>query len=55
VLRAYREISRDVVAEIGSNDELSKRIYASYQQFLGLIKGWSDIAEGAVLLGRRIA
>jgi hypothetical protein len=43
------------VAEIGSGDELSKRIYASYQQFLGLIKNWSDIAEGAVLLSRRLA
>jgi hypothetical protein len=43
------------VAEIGSGDELSKRIYASYQQFLGLIKNWSDIADGAVLLSRRLA
>jgi TRAP-type mannitol/chloroaromatic compound transport system substrate-binding protein len=55
ILKAYREISTDVVAEFGSGDELSKRIYASYQQFLGLIKGWSDIAEGAVLLSRRLA
>ena len=31
----------DVVAEIGSGDELSKRIYASYQQFRTLISGWS--------------
>jgi TRAP-type mannitol/chloroaromatic compound transport system substrate-binding protein len=55
ILKAYREISNDVVAEIGSGDEISRKIYASYQKFLGLIKGWSDIAEGAVLLSRRLA
>src|SRR5215468_1497740 len=55
ILKAYREISKDVVGEMGSGNELSRKIYASYQQFLGLIKGWSDIAEGAVLLSRRIA
>jgi TRAP-type mannitol/chloroaromatic compound transport system substrate-binding protein len=55
VLKAYRNVSREVVAEIGSGDELSKKIYASYEKFLGLIKGWSDIAEGAVLHTRRLA
>jgi TRAP-type mannitol/chloroaromatic compound transport system substrate-binding protein len=55
ILKAYREISADVVAEFGSGNELSRKIYASYQQFLGLIKEWSDIAEGAVLQSRRLA
>ena len=48
-------LSKDVVAEIGSHDELSKKIYASYQQFLASIMDWSDIAEGAVLNSRRLA
>ena len=55
VLKALYRISRDVVAEAGSGDELSKRIYASYQQFFALIIDWSDIAEGAVLNSRRLA
>ena len=49
----YRN-SRDVVAEAGSGDELSKKVYASHQQFLALIKDWSDIAEGAILSSRNL-
>src|SRR5262245_4540589 len=56
VLRELYRISKDVVAEVGaSGDDLSKKIYASYQQFLPLIIDWSDIAEGAVLNSRRLA
>lgn len=50
----YRH-SKDVVAEAGSADEISGKIYVSHQQFLGLIKEWSDIAEGAVLGSRSLA
>jgi TRAP-type mannitol/chloroaromatic compound transport system substrate-binding protein len=32
LLKAFLTISKDVVAEIGPGDELSKKIYASYQQ-----------------------
>jgi hypothetical protein len=31
VLKALLAISRDVVAEIGAGDELSKKIYRSYE------------------------
>ncbi len=55
VLKALYEKSKDVVAGAGSSgDDLSKKIYASYQQFLPLIIDWSDIAEGAVLVSRKI-
>jgi len=54
VLKELYRISKDVVAEAGSDDELSKKIYASYQQFLAAIIDWSDIAEGAVLSSRRL-
>ena len=55
VLKELYRISKDVVAKAGSNDDLSNKIYASYQQFLPLIIDWSDIAEGAVLNSRRLA
>jgi TRAP-type mannitol/chloroaromatic compound transport system substrate-binding protein len=54
LLRAFRAMSKDVVAEIGSGDELSKKIYASYERFRALITNWSDIAERAVLNSRGV-
>jgi TRAP-type mannitol/chloroaromatic compound transport system substrate-binding protein len=54
LLKALLAISKDVVAEIGSGDELSRKIYASYQQFRGSIIDWSDIAERAYLNARRL-
>ena len=52
VLKALREISREVVAENASGDEITRKIYASYQQFRTLITNWSDISERAVLNSR---
>jgi TRAP-type mannitol/chloroaromatic compound transport system substrate-binding protein len=55
LLKAFLAISKDVVAEIGSGDDLSKKIYASYQQFRASIMDWSDIAERAFLNARGLA
>jgi TRAP-type mannitol/chloroaromatic compound transport system substrate-binding protein len=55
LLKAFLAISRDVVAEAGSGDELSKKIYESYEQFRTSIMDWSDIAERAFLNSRRLA
>jgi TRAP-type mannitol/chloroaromatic compound transport system substrate-binding protein len=55
LLKAFLGVSRDVVAEIGSGDELSNKIYASYQQFRASIMDWSDLAERAFLNSRRLA
>jgi TRAP-type mannitol/chloroaromatic compound transport system substrate-binding protein len=55
VLKELYHISKDVVAEAAAGDDLSRKIYASFQPFLALIMDWSDIAEGAVLSGRRLA
>ena len=55
LLKSLLAISMDVVAEIGSGDELSKNIYASYQQFRASIMDWSDIAERAFLNSRGLA
>ena len=55
LLKSFLTISKDVVADIGSRDDLSKKIYASYQQFRASIMDWSDIAERAFLNSRRLA
>jgi TRAP-type mannitol/chloroaromatic compound transport system substrate-binding protein len=52
LMATFREISHDVLAEIGSGDDLSGRIYESFQAFRTLVTDWSDIAEGAFLTGR---
>lgn len=49
MLRTFAEITKEVMAEAGSGDELSKKIYRSYSEFRTLIRDWSDIAEGAYL------
>jgi TRAP-type mannitol/chloroaromatic compound transport system substrate-binding protein len=55
LLKAMLAISKDVVAEVGSGDALSKKIYASYEQFRGSIMDWSDVAERAFLNARGLA
>jgi hypothetical protein len=35
-----------LVAELGSGDDLSRRIYASHVQFGSVIRAWSYVAEG---------
>jgi len=54
VLRAFLATSKDVVAEAGSGDALSRKIYQSYAQFRASIMDWSDIAERAYLNSRRL-
>jgi len=49
MLETFAEISKDVVAQTGSGDPLSGKIYRSYTEFRALIRGWSDVAEGAYL------
>ena len=54
LLKALLAVSHDVVAGVGARDELSRRIYASYQRFRGAIMDWSDVAERAYLDSRRL-
>jgi TRAP-type mannitol/chloroaromatic compound transport system substrate-binding protein len=44
VLNTVHGLSKDVIAEIGSHDELSKKIYASYLQFRNSIADWGEIS-----------
>jgi TRAP-type mannitol/chloroaromatic compound transport system substrate-binding protein len=54
LLKAFLEISQDVVAQAGSGNELSRKIYSSYQRFRASIMDWSDISERAYLNSRRL-
>lgn len=54
ILKEFVRLSRDVVAEAGAGDTLSKRIYASYRDFRTPIVDWSDLAESAFLAARRL-
>ena len=55
LLKALAEVSKGVAADLGSGDALSRKIYASYQQFHALIGDWSDVSERAYLNGRGLA
>jgi TRAP-type mannitol/chloroaromatic compound transport system substrate-binding protein len=55
LLKEFLGLSRDVVADAGGGDELSRKIYASYQQFRAPIMDWIDIAERAFLNARGLA
>jgi TRAP-type mannitol/chloroaromatic compound transport system substrate-binding protein len=52
VIRAFLANSRDVVAQAGKGDDLSRKIYASYLDFRTAIMDWSDIADRAYLNSR---
>ena len=55
MLKAFARISKEVVAETGSRDEISRRVYASYRQFRSLIGEWSDVSERTYLNSRHLA
>jgi TRAP-type mannitol/chloroaromatic compound transport system substrate-binding protein len=55
LLKTFRAISKEVMAEIGSGDELAKKIYRSHEQFRASIMDWTDISERAYLNSRGLA
>jgi TRAP-type mannitol/chloroaromatic compound transport system substrate-binding protein len=52
VLKQLYGISKDVVAEASSGDNISRKIYASYQQSFPLIIDWSHIVLAVQKLQR---
>jgi TRAP-type mannitol/chloroaromatic compound transport system substrate-binding protein len=44
-----------VIADIGAHDDLSRRIYTSYEVFRTSIMDWSDVGERAFMNARRLA
>jgi TRAP-type mannitol/chloroaromatic compound transport system substrate-binding protein len=55
MLKAFHDVGKDVVAAAGSGDDVSRKVYASYQRFRALIMDWSDISERAYLNSRGLA
>lgn len=49
LLEAFAKIATEVVAEIGSHDDLSKRIFESQQGFQQVAREWTRISDGARL------
>ncbi|MGE0759531.1 MAG: TRAP transporter substrate-binding protein [Pirellulaceae bacterium] len=49
VLNTLRDVSVDVVAELGSGDDLARRIYASFTNFREVIAEWTAVSEGAYI------
>ena len=55
LLKLLLNISKDVVAEIGSKDDLSRKVYQSYQQFRPSMMDWGDVSERSYMNARRLA
>jgi TRAP-type mannitol/chloroaromatic compound transport system substrate-binding protein len=55
LLSKFLEIGREVIADIGAHDDLSRRIYTSYEVFRTSIMDWSDVGERAFMNARRLA
>jgi TRAP-type mannitol/chloroaromatic compound transport system substrate-binding protein len=54
VLQALGKASGEVMAELGSKDSLTRRIYQSYIEFRNRYMPWSDIGERAFLNARSL-
>jgi TRAP-type mannitol/chloroaromatic compound transport system substrate-binding protein len=47
LLRTFAVLSKEVIAEAGTRDESTAKIYRSYMGFRDLVRDWSAIADGA--------
>jgi TRAP-type mannitol/chloroaromatic compound transport system substrate-binding protein len=52
VLRRIREISHEVLAEVGARDDMARRIYESYTRFHAQVRAYHEISEKAYYLAR---
>ncbi|MCA1799463.1 MAG: TRAP transporter substrate-binding protein [Xanthomonadaceae bacterium] len=52
VLHRIRELSQEVLAEVGSRDELAQRIYRSYTRFHEQVRAYHRISEKSYYLAR---
>ena len=52
VLQHLKKLSDEVVAEVAGKDELSGRVYASFQAFREQVTAWENISERAYLNAR---
>ena len=51
VIKKLREISKEVMDEVGNHDDYTKKIYKSYYTFLKKVRPWTKISELAYLEG----
>ena len=49
VLQFLRSISEDLMLEMSNESDLAGRIYTSFQQYMDVVKPWTDISERALL------
>src|SRR5262245_53073184 len=54
LLQALGKASGEVMVDVGSKDQLTRRIYQSYIDFRSRCTPWSDIAERAFLNARSL-
>lgn len=54
LLQAIGKASGEVMSEIGSRDQLTRRVYESYVAFRSRIKRWSDVSERGFLNARAL-
>ena len=54
VLRALRELNRQVVEELIAADEFAARVYESFRQFGRTVGAWTEISEQALLETRSL-
>ncbi len=47
VMKRLHQLSQEVVSEVADTDDLSRRIFASYQGFTDKVRVWHDISERA--------
>ena len=52
VLKALRQASQETLVEVAARDELSQRVYDSFNAFLGKVSDWHHISERAYINAR---
>jgi TRAP-type mannitol/chloroaromatic compound transport system substrate-binding protein len=52
VLKRIRDLSHEVLAEVGARDDMARRIYESYTRFHAQVRAWHEISEKAYYRAR---
>jgi TRAP-type mannitol/chloroaromatic compound transport system substrate-binding protein len=55
LIREFGRLSKEVVAEIGAKDALTRRVYDSYMSFLAGVMDWGELSESGYRDTRRLA
>ena len=55
LIREFGRLSKEVVAEIGAKDPLTRKVYDSYMAFLAGIMDWGELSETGYRDTRRLA